>query len=412
MSEKLALVWLTSRAPIGAALPYLLLKYFGSAVRVWEATEDELESAPVEWNGRMKPFLDKDLAFAERVVAYCEENSVGITAIGEHFYPKRLYDLASPPLLLYHVGNFCDLDNVPTVAVVGSRTPSAYGERAAKRLCLDLARGGAVLISGLARGIDGIAHRAALYAETFTVGVLGCGIDRAYPPEHADLIRSVAQKGLLITEYPPGTPPVGSHFPMRNRILAALSRATLVVEAAVSSGSLITAEQALRLSRALFAVPSTIFSESGAGSNHLLHCGAKCALRAQDVLSVLAADFPNSVSAQVAPKSVEKKKVRVKDAAFAFPGSGGVTPPKFEGKKEAEKPKKKVAKPARASVLDLSEDERDLLSRITFEPHSPEELAKNEMSVSAVLVLLTSLELKGYVRRVSGTRFCLVDEAE
>ena len=199
-NERLYLIWLSSVTPTGSVLPHTLLKYFSGAKAVWEADEASLADAPVDWKGRMSPLLNKDLSFAAKVLEYCEKNRVGIAAMGDHFYPQRLRNIQNCPLLLYYLGNFCDFDASPCVAVVGTRTPSPYGERAAKRLCVDLARGGAVLVSGLARGIDGLVARAALYCETFTAGVLGCGIDRAYPPEHRDLIAEVCEKGLVLTE--------------------------------------------------------------------------------------------------------------------------------------------------------------------------------------------------------------------
>ena len=408
--EKLYLVWLTSCAPTGSALPPLLLKYFGSARAVFEASEEDLRAAPIEWRGRQKSFCNKDLEFATGVVEYCEKNGVGITACTDHFYPKRLFDLASPPILLYHVGEFCDLDHTPNVTVVGTRTPSAYGERAAKRLSVDLARGGAVLISGLARGIDGLCHRAALYCETPTVGVLGCGIDRAYPPEHRELIAQVAENGLVLTEYAPGTPPNAKNFPMRNRILAALGRATLVVEASVASGSLITADQALRLGRPLYAVPSSIFSAGCAGSNHLFRCGAKCAMNADDILEILAPDFPEEIKKTSREKSAPRRREKVSDAVFRFPGSErtGLLPEYKQS--PPQKPRRKA--PPRASVLELTSDERELLARLSHTPKDAESLSDGTLTASALMRLLSSLELKGYAERVGGNRFCLLDEAE
>lgn len=126
-------IWLAACAPTGSALPVSLLKYFGSAERVYLASEEELSAAPVEWRGRMKPFLEKDTGYAERILKYCEENGVGISTMEDHFYPQRLRALSNPPLLFYHVGAFCNLDCMPSVSVVGTRTPTPYGERAAKR---------------------------------------------------------------------------------------------------------------------------------------------------------------------------------------------------------------------------------------------------------------------------------------
>lgn len=406
--EKRALVWLSSVAATGSVLPLSLLKYFGSARAVWEAGEAELSEAPVEWRGRLKPFLNKDLDYADSVLEYCEKNGVGIACQTDHFYPKRLFDLSNPPLLLYYLGNFIDLDNEPTVSVVGSREPSVYGERAAKRLCVDLARGGATLVSGLARGIDGIAHRAALYCNTPTVGILGSGIDRAYPPEHRELIGAVAREGLLLTEYAPGVAPHAKHFPMRNRLIAALSRATLVVEASPSSGSLITAEEALRMKRALFTVPSPIFSATGAGSNHLLHCGARAALRAEDVLGELSRQLPERIKDPQTQKPLIKKRVRVRSSRKDAEDTREL-PPSFSEK--APKRPRSAPRFEKCSLVELSDAEREVLCRLSHDPALPEQLSGGEISLPSLLGVLTGLELKGYAQRVSGGRFCLVDDA-
>ncbi len=409
MDEKLYLIWLSGCVSAGSPLGARLLKYFGNARAVFEASEADLSEAPVEWNGRMKPFLQKDLSWAEGVLDYCEKNGVGICTSSDHFYPKRLFDLSNPPLILYHIGAFCDLDQIPSVTVVGAREPSAYGERCAKRLCVDLARGGATLVSGMARGIDGIAHRAALYCEAPTVAVLGCGIDRAYPPEHRELMEAISQTGLVLTEYAPGTPPLARHFPMRNRILAALSPVTLVVEAAASSGSLITAEQALRLKRELYSVPASIFSAASAGSNHLLRLGAKCALRAEDVLASLARTFPQEISA---PEKTVKPKRTPKGAGYRFPGSERETlPPEYrKSPPKAAKPKKPPVQ--KTSLLELSDDERDLLLRLTHEPVFVDTLVDENFTAARVMRTLSLLELHGHVERKSGNRVCLTDDAE
>lgn len=414
--DLLYLIWLSAATPTGSVLPHTLLKYFSGARGVHEADEDALREAPVDWKGRMPPLLNKDLTYAEKVLEYCEKNKVGIAALTDHFYPQRLRNVPNCPLLLYYLGNFCDIDNSPCLAVVGTRTPSPYGERAAKRLCVDLARGGTTLISGLARGIDGLVARAALYCGTFTVGVLGCGIDRAYPPEHRELIAEVCEKGLVLTEYAPGTPPQGQNFPVRNRIIAGLCVATLVVEAGVGSGALITAEDTIKQKKPLFTVPGSIFSASGAGSNHLLRCGASPVLRAEDLLSRLATDFPERILA-VPQKTAPRASPAVRNRSFVFPGSGrsaadgGALPPEFDKKAPARPPVQK-ARFEKSSILSLNDEERLLLSLLSFEPKSADSLAASGLSVSRTLQLLSSLEIKGFAERLSGGRFCLCDDAE
>ncbi len=414
-NDLLYLVWLASVTATGSVLPNTLLKYFSSAKRVYEASREELEEAPVEWKNRLGPLLDKDLSYAEKVLEYCEKNGVGITCPGDHFYPQRLRELQNAPIVLYHLGKFCDIDLTPCVTVVGTREPSPYGQRAAKRLCVDLARGGATLVSGLARGIDALAHRAALFCESFTIGVLGCGIDRVYPPEHRDLIEQVSQTGLLLTEFAPGTPPNAKNFPLRNRLLAALGDLTLVVEAGAQSGALITAEHCIRLKRTIYTVPGSIFAASAAGSNHLLRCGAKSALNAEELLSELSAKYPGKLSVPEKPRSLRRSPAP-RAALFAFPGSRRGSgeeslPPEFSGKAPEKAPPEK-ARFEKCPLTELSDDERMLLTYLSFEPKSADALTETGIPVSKLLQLLSSLEIKGYAERKSGARFSLTEDAQ
>ncbi len=200
-------------------------------------------------------------------------------------FPGSLHSIFDPPpgLFLRGDGPVEVLDR-PAVAVVGARACSAYGTHAARMLGRELAAGGLVVVSGMARGIDGEAHRGALDAGGLTVAVLGCGIDRAYPAAHAELARRIGERGLVVSEYPPGVEPAPWRFPARNRIVAGLAQATVVVEARERSGALITADLALEEGREVFAVPGEITSSLSAGTNALLRLGATVATSAADVL--------------------------------------------------------------------------------------------------------------------------------
>ena len=200
-------------------------------------------------------------------------------------YPPLLLQLHDPPRRLYVRGR-PDLLPEPTVAVVGARSCSPYGAQVARELARELAAAGVVVVSGLARGIDGEAHRGAL-AGGRTVAVLGCGIDRDYPRSHADLARRIRERGAVVSEYPPGVEPAPWRFPARNRIIAGLCLATVVVEARERSGALITADFALELGREVFAVPGEITTALSAGTNDLLRQGAAPLLSARDVLAAL-----------------------------------------------------------------------------------------------------------------------------
>jgi DNA processing protein len=207
---------------------------------------------------------------------------------GDSAYPPLLDQLYDPPPQLYLRGEASsELLARPAVAVVGARSCSAYGAEVARTLGRELAAAGVVIVSGLARGIDGEAHRGALDAQGPTVAVLGCGIDRDYPRSHADLARRIAEAGLIVSEYPPGVEPAPWRFPARNRVIAGLSLATVVVEARERSGALITADFALELGREVFAVPGEITAARSVGTNNLLRQGAAPLLGVDDVLEAL-----------------------------------------------------------------------------------------------------------------------------
>jgi DNA processing protein len=206
---------------------------------------------------------------------------------GREGYPPLLAELHDPPARLHLRGGPPDILAQPAVAVVGARSCSAYGAQVARELAQSLAASGVVVVSGLARGIDAEAHRGALAAGGLTVAVLGCGIDRDYPRAHAELARRIADQGLVVSEYPPGVEPSPWRFPARNRIIAGLARAAVVVEARERSGALITADFALELGREVFAVPGEITSALSVGTNDLLRQGATPLLSADDVLASL-----------------------------------------------------------------------------------------------------------------------------
>ena len=206
---------------------------------------------------------------------------------GRPGYPQALTELHDPPRTLYVRGARLELLDGPAVAIVGARSCSSYGAQAARTLARELTAAGVAVVSGMARGIDAEAHRGALEAGGTTIAVLGCGIDRDYPARHAELARRIVENGLIVSEYPPGTEPAPWRFPARNRIVAALARAAVIVEARERSGALITTDFALELGRDVFAVPGEIFSALSAGTNALLRQGAAPLLGAADVLEAL-----------------------------------------------------------------------------------------------------------------------------
>jgi DNA processing protein len=211
-------------------------------------------------------------------------------------FPPLLRELYDAPPTLYVRGEVQALA-APGVAVVGARSCSAYGAQVARSLARDLATAGIVVVSGLARGVDGEAHRGALESGGLTIAVLGCGIDRDYPHSHAELARRIVSCGAVVSEYPPGVEPAPWRFPARNRIIAGLSLATVVVEARERSGALITADFALELGRDVFAVPGEITSGLSAGTNDLLRQGAAPLTSVRDVLDALGIESASSARA-------------------------------------------------------------------------------------------------------------------
>ena len=213
--------------------------------------------------------------------------------IKHNSYPVLLKDIHKPPSELQVAGTL--VTDRPTVAIVGSRKPTEYGEMIAYRLSADLARAGFIIVSGLAYGIDAIVHRAALEAGGITWAVLGSGLDKLYPARHASLAREIIREGgAVISEYPAGTPPLKHHFPARNRIIAGISLATIVPEANAKSGSLITAQLALEENRLVGAVPGPITSERSVGPHALLKQGALLVTSAGDICQALEYDSPTT----------------------------------------------------------------------------------------------------------------------
>ena len=248
-----------------------------------------------------------DLALLESDLRWLSVLGHRLVTWGADLYPAGLVATADAPLVLYCIGDVALLAR-PQLAMVGARNPTTVGRETATRFAEHFSRHGLTVTSGLALGIDGASHRGALRAPGSTIAVLGHGPDQVYPAEHAALAREIAATGLLVSELPPGTPPRPQHFPRRNRIISGLSLGTLVVEAALHSGSLITARLAAEQGREVFAIPGSIHSPLSRGCHRLIRDGAKLVETADDVLSELAIPAAPAPAAAAEPEATDAQR--------------------------------------------------------------------------------------------------------
>lgn len=270
---------------LGAKRIRELISYFGSAGRVWKAETEDVKAAnilPSALAAKLYEYSrNTDLERLERELS---REHVGVLTWQEDGYPPLLKETANPPAVLFYRGEKPVWERV--IAIVGARKATAYGVNGAKSIAESLSKEGVTIVSGGARGIDTISHEGCMMGGAPTVAVLACGLDVTYPPENRNLFQKICDAGgTLLSEYPLGTPPLGRQFPARNRIIAGMSRGVVVTEAAVRSGSLITADFALEEGRDVFAVPGSIWSSMSKGTNHLIRNGAICTTGAEDILS-------------------------------------------------------------------------------------------------------------------------------
>ncbi len=284
MDTMLYYIWLSLRCGAGSETASFLLSKFSSPKEIFEADKYAIYEVLPEHEGLANALCDKDTSVAERVLEYCQRANVGILTPESAVYPQRLRAIHAKPIVLYYKGTFPNIDEKVAIACVGTRKCSEKGLRTAYKLGADLADAGAIVVSGMAYGIDAMCARGALSRKGHTIALLGCGIDIVYPRENEALMKAIAENGTLLTEYAPGTPPTGKHFPVRNRLIAGLSLGTVVVEADERSGALITAEHARKQGKDVFAFPGDIESAYHNGTNELIASGAHMVRSAQEIL--------------------------------------------------------------------------------------------------------------------------------
>ncbi len=350
-----------------------LLSAFGSPEAVFGATAEDL----VRVSGISERKARNIKQFAgwgnvEKQVELLDKSKArAITCVSPE-YPSLLRQIEDAPAVIFVKGCIEDEDKF-AIAIVGSRKTTAYGRLVAERLSSDLAGAGFTIVSGMARGIDTVAHKGAIEAGGRTIAVLGSGIDRAYPPENIGLMERISGSGCVVSEFPFGTQPTRENFPRRNRLISGLSLGVVVVEAATGSGALITANSALEQNREVFAVPANINSPTAAGTNELIKKGAKLVQKSDDIIEELAPVLKGYVGA--AKRS-------------ASPG---------------------CAKKFRGPQAEMTDEERNLCDILTGEPVHIDDLSRRlSLAPAKALSLLLNLELKGIVRQAEGKMFYLV----
>lgn len=388
-------VWLAELPGLKGPSRLALLRHFGSPEDIFFADREELLLAEGVSPAQAELAMNRDLSAADRVLADCQRLGQRILTIQDAEYPQRLRNIYNPPVLLYVKGRMPAMDEEAAVAVVGTRDSTPYGDASAERLGRELAASGAVVVTGLARGVDAAAARGALRAGGVVVGVTGGGLDVCYPPENKELYADVAAAGVLLSEYPPGSPAEGAHFPVRNRIMSGLSVAALVVEAPERSGALITARLALEQGREVYAVPGPVGAPGSAGCNRLIQDGAGLVGEGWDVLRDFRERFP------------EKLRPAGKLPPWGpLPGRGPAPRPRRRPEPALEP--EEAPPPLRSVSPEGLTDDQAALLRV-LEPERPVQvddlIQATGIPARRVSSALTMLEIDGLVRQHSGKRY-------
>lgn len=388
-------IWLTNLTKVAGTGAYALLRHFGTPEAAYAADEAAYPFVPNLSPQVREALKNKSLSRAEQILENCETLKIRVLTLHDIEYPERLRQIEEPPCVLYVKGQLPQMDDELSIAVVGAREATPYGEVAARHLAKELAQQGAVIVSGIARGIDAAAITGALTGGGRVVSVLGNGIDIIYPKSNAGLYEDVSAMGALISEYPPGTKPEGSYFPVRNRIISGLSLGTLVVEGGERSGSLITARLALEQNRDVFAVPGNYDSPLSLAPNLLIQKGeAKLVMKAWDILEEYQYSYPHKMQARPlhAPKTVERRP----QAAAAAPAKQAETPAQPEG----------IVLDLRQTPELVTDDERTILQAMHGKVCTADEIIEaTQLPAKRVLSSLTMLQVRAFVAEEAGRRF-------
>lgn len=392
-------IWLSALSGLSVKARAALLAHYGDAERVWLAPDEELKGIPGVSEREAELLREHELRTADAILARCDAEGIGVLTMQDARYPNRLQQIYAPPAVLYVRGALPDVDAIPSAAVIGTRSATPYGLKMARDIAWEIARCGGIVVSGLTEGVDRAAAEGCLLAGGVCIGVLGMG----HGQENA-LCRDVAASGALVSEYPPGTPPLRFHFRERNRISAGLSHAVCVVEAPEKSGSLLFAREALEQGREIFAVPGNADAVNSAGILTLLKQGARPAGCGWDVMEDFAAIYPGTVRRPDSrPAPSEPAPPELRESALK-PTPPVVLRPK-EPKKEIDKKKTEGYIDAQKKPVELSEEQQRIVQAIGQGELAVDDVIEaTGLSAARVLSQLTVLELRHVIVRVPGRR--------
>lgn len=390
-------LWLATRPGLRTGGAFRVVEHFGTPEAVYFADPGEYDLLGKLPDRTRAGLMDKSLDEADQILSDCDRLGLRIVTVGDADYPDRLKQIADPPTVLYVRGRMFAFDEEIAIGVVGAREPSEYGKRMAGKMGLELARHGALVVSGIAQGLDTAALQGALKGNGPVASVLGCGIDVVYPRENRFLYEDVAAAGALVSEYPPGTEPRGENFPTRNRIISGLSLGVVAVECRLRSGTMRTVQHALDQDRDVFAVPGNADAAMSEGPNRLIQEGAGLVTCGWDVVREYADRYPGRVR-HPEPLTQEAVEARLETSERPLPEA------------KAEKPVDKA--PEREYIdlndgkLGLTDDQKDLLSALGDKKLLSDDLVElTQIPARRVLSALTMLQVRGLVAEHPGKRF-------
>ena len=373
-------LWLSLKRGYDSVKITKLLEVFSSPEEIYNTPKETLKKMGIFTNKDIKILSDKSLKYVETVKEQCRKYGIRILTYDSPNYPEKLKHIPEPPYVLYvRSKEKINLNDKLCIGMVGTREATEYGRNAAGEIASGLSKAGVVVVSGMARGIDGASHAGALTAGGLTVAVLGCGADVVYPPENKVLMNEIIENGMVITEYPPGSPPAKQHFPIRNRIISGLSDGVVVVEAPETSGSLITADYALKQGREVFAVPGDIHREKSKGTNNLIRECAVLVTSAIDVLKEYELLYINTLK-----QCINNEKEEYKEE------------------------KESIKLPDLDKYKDLGDVALEIIHALSLKPISLENLhIKTGLTPDELSAELMMLEIDGYVKALPGKNFVL-----